>query len=126
MPVVHGFPGTPLDIVYVSKIFSFSPDYPYGINAGQVIKGGSGYSIKLPGGKEVYDGRRDMPLPDGIETIYPDYSLYENRIPEVRETAYMWYCSTRISLHARTGRSCLSSLWKAGRGLIFPRDLIYG
>lgn len=88
VPVRHGFPNAPLDIVYVSKIFSFSPDCVYDINARQVIKGGSGYRIKLVEGKEEYDGRHDVFLPDEIETIYPDYSLYYDIIPGIRETAY--------------------------------------
>ena len=37
--------GEPFDKVYMSKVFSFTPDYPYGINAKETIKGGSGYSI---------------------------------------------------------------------------------
>ena len=35
---------------YVSKVFSFSPDYPYYIDADEVIRGGSGYAIALRGG----------------------------------------------------------------------------
>ena len=36
-----------LDIVYMSKVFSFTEDYPYHINADKVIKGVSGYAIRL-------------------------------------------------------------------------------
>lgn len=64
------------DIVYMSKVFSFTPDYPYPINAGEVIKGGSGYAISLEDGKEVYHKEMDVDLADEIEHIYPDYSLY--------------------------------------------------
>ena len=66
------------DKVYMSKIFSdqYSPDIPEPINAKEVIKGGTGYAIKLTGGVEVYQKELDPPLPDEIETIYPDYSLY--------------------------------------------------
>ncbi len=28
-PLLHGFPNAPLDRVYMSKVFSFTPDYPY-------------------------------------------------------------------------------------------------
>lgn len=35
--------GEPFDRVYMSKIFSFTPDYPYYVNAKEVHKGGSGY-----------------------------------------------------------------------------------
>lgn len=65
-----------LDSVYMSKVFSFTPDYEYPVNADQVIKGGSGYCIDLVGGKETYHAERDRPLPDEVEHIYPDYSLY--------------------------------------------------
>lgn len=40
------------DKVYMSKIFSdqYSPEIPEPINAKEVIKGGTGYAIKLTGG----------------------------------------------------------------------------
>lgn len=65
-----------LDRVYMSKVFSFSPEYEYFIDADEIIKGGSGYCISLVDGKEVYHSERDHSLPDEIEHIYPDYSLY--------------------------------------------------
>lgn len=65
-----------LDKVYVSKVFSFTPDYEYFIDADEVVKGGSGYAIKLVDGKEQYDKSMDHNLPDEIEHIYPDYELY--------------------------------------------------
>lgn len=68
--------GDRYDIVYVSKVFSFSKDYDLAINADKVIRGGSGYAIKLVDGVEVHDKSRDIPLPDHIENIYPDYSIY--------------------------------------------------
>lgn len=74
-----------MDRVYVSKVFSFTPDYEYHIDADEVIKGGSGYCIELVDGKEIYHAERDRQLPPEIEHIYPDYSLY----PELtRDTAY--------------------------------------
>ena len=39
-----------MDKVYMSKVFSFTPDYPYYVDADEVIKGGSGYAISLSGG----------------------------------------------------------------------------
>lgn len=75
------------DVVYMSKVFSdtYTPDHPEPLNAGQVIKGGTGYAITLENGLEVYHPERDKPLPPEIEHIYPDYSLY----PELTEgTAY--------------------------------------
>ena len=80
-PMTSGY----CDIVYMSKVFSFSPDYPYVINADKIVRGGSGYAIRLVDGVEVYDKSMDTDLPDKIEHIYPDYSLY----PEMtRDTAY--------------------------------------
>ena len=40
------------DRVYMSKVFSFSPDYEYFIDADEVIRGGSGYAIKVVDGIE--------------------------------------------------------------------------
>ncbi len=71
------------DKVYVSKVFSFSPDYEYAINAKEVIFGGSGYAIKMENGKEVYNKKLDAELPYEIEHTYPDYSLYG-----ITDTAY--------------------------------------
>lgn len=63
------------DRVYVSKVFAFTPDYQYYIDAEEIIRGGTGYYY--PNGGES--------LPDEIEHIYPDYSLY----PELtKDTAY--------------------------------------
>ena len=74
-----------LDRVYMSKVFSFTPDYEYCIDADEVIQGGSGYCISLIDGKEVYDKTKDIPLPYEIEHIYPDYSLY---LELTKDTAY--------------------------------------
>ena len=83
-PLFHSM-GKPLDRVYMSKVFSFTPDYPYYVNAEEVIKGGSGYCISLENGKEVYHKENDSRLPHEVEHIYPDYSLY----PELtKNTAY--------------------------------------
>lgn len=74
-----------LDVVYMSKVFSFTPDYEYYVNAEKVIKGGSGYAIETIDGKEVYRKEKDGRLPDEIEHIYPDYGLY----PELtKDTAF--------------------------------------
>ena len=51
------------DRVYASKVFTFTPDHQYPLEGVEVIKGGTGYDIK---GK----------LPDCIDCICPDYSLY--------------------------------------------------
>ena len=60
------------DIVYMSKIFTFTPDYGFCINADKVEKGGTGYDIHKN-------------LPDTIDRLQPDYSIY----PEIdKRTAY--------------------------------------
>lgn len=72
-----------MDKVYVSKVFSFSPDFEYIIDADEVAYGGSGYCISLINGKEVFDKSKDKDLPPEIEHIFPDYSLYG-----ITDTAY--------------------------------------
>ena len=74
-PLFHNV-GNPFDKVYMSKVFSFTEDFQYGINAKNIVRGGSGYCISLVDGKEVYDKSKDKDLPYEIEHIYPDYSLY--------------------------------------------------
>lgn len=66
------------DIVYMSKIFSeaYSKDVPEPLNADKVIKGGTGYQIHLVNGREVYDKESDHKLPDEVERMFPDYSIY--------------------------------------------------
>lgn len=68
------FPLDHYDIVYQSKVFdeTYSPDIDWTPMADKIIKGGTGYGL-------------DNTLPDEIEHIYPDYSLY----PELTKgTAY--------------------------------------
>ena len=67
------------DMVYMSKIFSdaYTPDVPEPLNADVVIKGGTGYCISLgDDGKEHFDVSKNNPLPDEIERMFPDYSIY--------------------------------------------------
>ena len=73
------------NIVYLSKVFSFTPDYEFPIDADEIIKGGSGYCISLENGKETFDESKNTNLPYEIEHIYPDYSIY----PELtQDTAF--------------------------------------
>ena len=73
------------DKVYMSKVFSFTPDYEYFVDADEIQRGGTGYAIELVDGREIYHKEKDKALPNEIEHIYPDYSLY----PELtKETAY--------------------------------------
>lgn len=74
-----------MDIVYMSKVFSFSADYEHYVDADKIIKGGTGYAITLVDGKEVYNKANDINLSDEIEHIYPDYSLYPDKC---KDTAY--------------------------------------
>lgn len=62
------------DRVYMAKVFdeTYSSDEPEPVNAGEIIKGGTGYGL-------------DNYLPYEVEHSYPDYSLY----PELtKDTAY--------------------------------------
>ena len=78
-PMISGH----MDKVYKSKVFSFSDDYLYHIDADEIIEGGSGYCINKVDGIEVYDKSKDIELPYEIEHIYPDYSVYG-----ITDTAY--------------------------------------
>lgn len=69
-------PSKHYDLVYMSKVFSFTNEPFEEIHADQVVKGGSGYAIQLIDGKEVFDQKKHSNLPDHIEHIFPDYSLY--------------------------------------------------
>ncbi|MEW8993093.1 radical SAM protein [Clostridium sp.] len=51
------------DKVYMSKVFTFTDDFNTVINASEIVKGGTGYDLKNI-------------LPEEIENMYPDYSLY--------------------------------------------------
>ena len=76
--------------VFISKVFSDTPESKEFINAKCVIRGGSGYCIHNVCGKEVwiepYDPNYNYipKLPECIEHIYPDYSIY----PMVQDTAF--------------------------------------
>ena len=51
------------DRTYMSKVFTFSPDYQPGFsNYGEIVKGGTGYNMNV--------------LPSEIDSISPDYSIY--------------------------------------------------
>ena len=62
--------GDRYDRVYMSKVFTFTPDYDFCVNADEVLRGGTGYTLKGT-------------LPDYVEHIYPDYLLYN-----IEDTAY--------------------------------------
>lgn len=52
------------DKVYMAKVFGFTPDYGYYINADKVERGGTGYDIRKV-------------LPPEIDRLQPNYSLYQ-------------------------------------------------
>ena len=126
IPIQHGFPNPPLDRVYMSKVFSFTPDYWDFVNAKEIIRGGSGYCIKSVNGKEVYHKENDSQLPYEVEHIYPDYSLY----PELtKDTAYGFMsrgCPRGCDfchVEAKEGRKAykvadLSEFWRGQKNII--------
>ncbi len=89
------------DIVYLSKVFSFSEDYKYPIYADQIVYGGTGYQIENNNGQEYFrlykqDFKNFLTtknsliahsifLLDNIEHIFPDYSIYPMY---TKDTAY--------------------------------------
>ena len=59
IPFVH------YDVVYMSKVFNFSPDDLTIYDADKIVKGGTGYDITSK-------------LPEEIDRMQPDYSIYPN------------------------------------------------
>ena len=67
-PLISGH----MDIVYQSKVFTFTADYDFPIDTDKLVKGGTGYLLNTV-------------LEDEIEHIYPDYSIYPSL---TKDTAY--------------------------------------
>lgn len=65
----------PYDRVYMSKVFTFTSDYPHPVCATEIIRSGTGYYY--PNGGQT--------LPECVEHIYPDYDLYPDLC---KDTAY--------------------------------------
>lgn len=53
------------DRIYMSKVFNFTPDDRYIYDADEIVKGGTGYDITSQ-------------LPNIVERMQPDYSIYPN------------------------------------------------
>ena len=52
------------DVVYMAKVFTYTPDYGYVIdNADEIVKGGTGYDV-------------NSALPDEVDRLQPDYTIY--------------------------------------------------
>ena len=113
-----------MDKVYMSKVFSFSEDYRYFIDADEIILGGSGYCISLINGREYYNRSKEKNLQPEIEHIYPDYSLYG-----ITDTAYGFLsrgCPRGCSfchVEAKEGRASrkvadLSEFWDGQKNIV--------
>ena len=70
--VEWAFPLKHYDVVYMSKVFNFTPDDLTAYDADRIVRGGTGYDI-------------ESRLPDEIDRLQPDYSIYPH-IPS--DTAY--------------------------------------
>lgn len=58
------------DVVYMAKVFTFTPDDIQSYQAEKIVRGGTGYDLTSR-------------LPEDIESCYPDYELYG-----IKDTAY--------------------------------------
>jgi len=65
-------PGNQYDKIYISKVFTESREPNLEIDCKHIVRGGSGYGL-------------NNRLPDEVEHIYPDYSLYPDL---TKDTAY--------------------------------------
>jgi hypothetical protein len=123
------------DIVYMSKVFSFTADYTDPVYAKEVKKGGSGYCIDLVNGKEEYIKDRDIDLSYEIEHVYPDYSLYTEM---TRDTAYGFltrgcprgceFCHVGCKEGKKSYKVAdLSEFWRGQNGIVLcdPNILAY-
>lgn len=108
-----------IDICYMSKVFTFTEDYQFPVNAKEIKKGGTGYFYPSGGPK----------LPEEIEHIYPDYEIYYDRIPEVKDTAYGFLtrgcprgCDFCIVKEKEGRKSCkvanLSEFWNGQKNIV--------
>lgn len=117
------------DIVYVSKVFSdeYTKDYTTPIHAKKIVRGGSGYAIKVVNGVEVYDKSKDPDLPCEIEHQFPYYQIY--RRFGIKDTAYGFltkgcprgcnFCHVKDMQGKRVyAASTLSEFWKGQKNIV--------
>lgn len=125
------------DIVFISKVFSFSENWREPINADEVIFGGTGYQISDRNGKEIFahiPTRKDIQfgwrfldtLPRDAVHIYPDYSIYPMY---TKDTAYGFltrgcprgcaFChvGTKEGMHSYKVAD-LSEFWKGQKNIV--------
>jgi len=123
------------DRIYMSKVFSSSPDDTYAYDTCEIIRGGSGYCIRRENGREVYDKSKDIPLPDEVEHIYPDYSIYPDL---TADTAYGFltrgcprgcdFCHVGVKEGRKVHRVAkLSEFWHGQKNIVLldPNILAY-
>lgn len=92
------------DKVYVAKVFTYSDEYEYYINADEIVRGGTGYDTK--------DNVSRLPM--YIENEQPDYSMYPF-VPN--DTAYGFLTRGCV-------RNCPWCVVPKKEGMIHPYDTI--
>ena len=103
----NGF--THYDRAYLSKVFTFTPDFEYAINADEIITGGTGY--------KDYSS-----LPPEVEATPPDYSIYPSYKRAIGFLTRAAFASVpgvlshgKKALSDRRLLGSRSSAWTAGR-----------